>query len=203
MWQRQGLMSQQEAQRLAVLRRVGQGDLLQAQAAAQLGVSVRQVKRLCRALRQCGPAGLISKRRGLPSNRRIAQSTQQSVLALVRKHYADFGPELAREYLARDHAFTHSTETLRGWMTQAGLWQPKPRRTKRVHPPRERRECLGGSTLRGPGDHRRLPGAAATSHPGPRRAPGAVQRPPRHLHQARRRGPQAHTVRARAAATED
>ena len=143
MGQRQGLMSQCEAQRLAVLQRVQQGELVQAQAAAQLGVSVRQVKRLSRCLRDDGPAGLISKRRGVPSNRRIAANTREHTLALVRQHYADFGPELAREYLSRDHGFTHCTETLRGWMTQAGLWQPKPRRTKRVHPPRQRRDCLG------------------------------------------------------------
>ena len=62
MGQRQGLMSQREAQRLAVLQRVQQGELVQAQAAAQLGVSVRQVKRLSRCLRDDGPAGLLSKR---------------------------------------------------------------------------------------------------------------------------------------------
>ena len=37
----------------------------------------------------------------------------------------------------------YSTETLRGWMMGAGLWKPKLRRAKRVHPSRPRRECLG------------------------------------------------------------
>lgn len=37
---------------------------------------------------------------------------------MVRERYADIGPELAREYLASEHSFTHSTETLRGWMIQ-------------------------------------------------------------------------------------
>ncbi len=60
-----GLMSQKEAQRLAVLRRVVDEGLAQAQAqAAQpLRLSVRQVKRLCRRLREHGAAGLISRRR--------------------------------------------------------------------------------------------------------------------------------------------
>ena len=138
-----GLMSQREAQRLAVLQGVKGKTLSQAQAAAQLDLSVRQVKRLCRRLREQGASGLISKRRGVPSNRSIAAEVREHTLGLVGQHYADFGPELAREYLASEHGFEHSTETLRGWMIGAGLWKPKTRRAKRVHPPRARRDCLG------------------------------------------------------------
>ena len=141
--QGQALMSQREAQRLVVLQGVKGKTLSQAQAAQQLDLSVRRVKRLCRRLREQGASGLISKRRGAPSNRRIAAEVRDHTLDLVRQRYADFGPELAREYLASEHGFAHSTETLRGWMIGAGLWQPKTRRAKRVHPPRARRECLG------------------------------------------------------------
>ena len=138
-----GLMSQREAQRLVVLQQVQRKTLSQAQAAEQLCLSVRQVKRLCRRLQHGGAAELISKRRGVPSNRRIASAVQDHTLNLVRQHYADFGPELAREYLAHEHGFAHSTETLRSWMIAAGLWKPKLRRARRVHPPRPRRDCLG------------------------------------------------------------
>ena len=65
------LMSRKEVQRLTVLQRVLEEGLEQARAAQQLGLSVRQVKRLCRRLREEGAAGLISRRRGRPSNRRI------------------------------------------------------------------------------------------------------------------------------------
>jgi transposase len=138
-----GLMTQREAQRLVVLQGVKDGKLSQEQAAQQLGLSTRQVKRLLRRLRDEGAAGLISKRRGMPSNRRIAQQERDHVISLVRQHYADFGPELAREYLASAHGFVRSTETLRSWMIAAGLWKPKLRRAKRVHPVRPRRDCSG------------------------------------------------------------
>ncbi len=62
---------------------------------------------------------------------------------MVRERYADFGPEFAREYLASEHRFTHSTETLRGWMIQDGLWSAKRRKVARIHSPRERRACRG------------------------------------------------------------
>jgi transposase len=140
---KEGLMSEREVDRYAVIQQVIDKKLRQADAADRLGISVRQVKRLCRQVREHGAAGLISKRRGKPSNRRIDAEQRAHYVALVREHYTDFGPELAREYLLRLHDFPHSTETLRGWMIQDGLWQPQTRKTVRVHPPRQRRACRG------------------------------------------------------------
>ena len=136
-------MSQKEVQRLEVIQRVRQGGLAQAQAAQLLGLSVRQIKRLCRREREQGAQGLVSRRRGRPSNRRIALDRREHFMAVVREQYADFGPLLAHEYLRQEHGFEWSVETLRGWMTQAGLWQAKRRRAKPVHLPRERRAALG------------------------------------------------------------
>ena len=114
------LMSHKEVQRLEVLRRLQHEGLSQSQAARQLGVSVRQVKRLVRRVRDHGPLGLVSGRRGQRSNRRIDDAQQAHYMELVRTHYVDFGPQLAREYLAREHGFGFSVETLRGWMIRAG-----------------------------------------------------------------------------------
>jgi len=136
-------MSQREVWRLEVIRRVRQEGLGQAEAAQLLGLSVRQVKRLCRREREQGAQGLVSRRRGRPSNRRIAPDRREHFVGLVREHYADFGPQLAHEYLRERHGFEWSVETLRGWMIEAGLWQAKRRRAKRVHLLRERRAALG------------------------------------------------------------
>jgi transposase len=136
-------MSQKEAQRLGVIEQVLQGKLRQAQAGASLGLSVRQIKRLCRQVRESGPAGLISQRRGVPSNRRIDSAVREHFMAIMCERYADFGPQLAHEYLAREHGLTHSVETLRGWMQASGLWQARRRRAVAVHSPRARRPCVG------------------------------------------------------------
>ena len=137
------MMSGKEAQRLALVRQVLDKQLTQAAAASALGLSVRQVKRLCRQVRQQGASGLVSQRRGQASNRRIPQAQRDHFLGLVRARYADFGPELAREYLQQAHGFSHSTETLRQWMIQDGLWRAKPRKAARLHSPRERRARRG------------------------------------------------------------
>jgi hypothetical protein len=47
------------------------------------------------------------------------------VLELVRSRYADFGPTLAHEKLVEEHGLGPSLETLRAWMTAAGLWQTR------------------------------------------------------------------------------
>ena len=137
------MMSGKEAQRFALVQQVLDKQLTQVAAANALGLSVRQVKRLCRQVRQHGGMGLVSQRRGQPSNRRIPQARRDQCMELVRTHYGDFGPELAREYLQQQHGFAHSTETLRKWMIQDGVWSAKPRKTARIHSPRERRARRG------------------------------------------------------------
>lgn len=138
-----GLMSQKEAQRYAVIEQVLQGHASQALAAQQLGLSVRQIKRLCAGVRQHGTGALISRRRGQPSNRRISAARKSAIMAIVAQHYGDFGPQLACEYLAATHGQAIGVETLRGWMIEAGLWQAKRRRKTRQHLSRPRRDRLG------------------------------------------------------------
>lgn len=136
-------MSLKEADRYAVIVQVIERTMAQADAAAWLNVSVRQVKRLVRRIRQDGPKGAVSKRWGVPSNARIAAPVRERFVALVREHYADFGPTLACEYLVARHGYTGSAETLRGWMIEASLWKAKRTRVRRIHSPRERRSRLG------------------------------------------------------------
>ncbi len=132
-------MSKGERQRLKVVQAVQEGRCSQRQAAEQLGLSVRQVKRLCKRHRQQGAAGLVSRKRGVPGNRRIDPGEQARIVQLVGERYADFGPTLAAEYLQAHHGFAHSTETLRQWMIGAGLWQAQRPRRKRLHQLRPRR----------------------------------------------------------------
>jgi transposase len=136
-------MSISEVARLAVLERLAAGDLTQAQAARQLGLSVRQVKRLCRRFRRDGAAGVVSLRRGRPSNRRIPLEVLSRALTLVVEHYHDFGPTFAAEKLRERHNLAIDHETLRRAMIAEGLWKPKRRPRRAVHPPRERRPCFG------------------------------------------------------------
>jgi len=137
------LMSRKEQDRAEVIRQVIEGHIKQKAAARRLGISTRQVRNLVRDYRRDGAAGLIHGNRGRKSNRKIREEVRQSALALVRRHYPDFGPTFAHEKLTEEHGFSFSVETLRQWMIADGLWHPKSRKDKRAHPIRERRPCFG------------------------------------------------------------
>ena len=137
------LMSKAELSRVDTLVRVGRGELPVAGAASLLGLSERQVFRLLARFRSEGAAGLASRRRGRPSNRRLPDAVREAALAAVRERYPDFGPTLAAEKLEELHDIRLSRETLRQWMSEAGLWVPRKARRGSVHQPRHRRDCLG------------------------------------------------------------
>jgi hypothetical protein len=136
-------MSKKELGRLETLVDVDEGRITAAQAARLIGVGERQVFRLLRAYRARGAEGLVSRRRGRPSNRRCPDEVREAALAAIRERYADFGPTLAAEKLAEAHDLKLGRETVRRWMAAAGLWVPRRERGQRVHQPRYRRDCLG------------------------------------------------------------
>ena len=123
-----------------MIREVVERGLRQSEAALRLGLSVRQVKRLVRRYRDQGPAGLLSARRGKRPNNAIDEGVRRAVLGLVRDRYPDFGPTRAWKNLVGEHGYRLSVETLRGWMIQEGLWQPKARRDIVVHDRRSSRD---------------------------------------------------------------
>ena len=134
-------MSKKELTRLEVVQRVAKRQMRLAEGARQLALSERQLKRLLRAFRERGPAGLVSNRRGRPSNNRIDAMLKAQMLDRLQGRYAGFGPTLAAEYL-QGEGHEVSRETLRGWMMEAGLWRAKKKRGC-AHPPRPRRPRLG------------------------------------------------------------
>jgi transposase len=136
-------MSTKEIDRGELIRRVREKRLTQAKAAALLGLGVRQVKRLCQRFKTDGLSGLASRQRGRPSNCKLSVETKAEVVALVRERYADFGPKLAHEKLVELHGIRVGRETVRGWLSEAGMWLPRAARTLHVHQPRHRRQCLG------------------------------------------------------------
>ena len=135
-------MSEKERDRLVLLRQVQKGCLSQVKAAELLHLTDRQVRNLLKSLETEGDRGLISKKRGAPSNNRISKKVKQQVLDLLTTYYEGYGPTLAAEKLAEENQIHVSKETLRNWMIEAGLWKAKQEKCK-LHLPRARRECFG------------------------------------------------------------
>ena len=136
-------MSHGELSRFDTLMRVERGELRVEDAATLLGLKRRQVFRLLDRLRSDGASGLVSRKRGRPGNRRYSDDKREQIIAIVREHYADFGPTLAREYLIERHGITVACETLRQMMIAASLWRDREARRPRPYQPRYRRDCRG------------------------------------------------------------
>ena len=136
-------MSNQEITRLEAMQRIKDKRMTQKEAGQMLGISTRQVKRLYQAYRKKGAKGLISARRGKPSNNRLDAGIVQQALDLIKEKYADFGPTLAHEKLAEVHQIQVSRESVRRVMIEEGMWKPKRAKKPPVHQMRERRACFG------------------------------------------------------------
>lgn len=136
-------MSHQELSRLAVIQQVVKKQIKLSQAARQLHLSVRQVKRLKKVFQGVGVQGLVSKKRGRASNHQLSPQVKEQAREWLRTRYADFGPTLAHEKLTEDHRLNLSVETVRHLMIQEDLWRTKRTRKPVIHPLRERRARLG------------------------------------------------------------
>lgn len=137
-------MTQADRDRLVTLKKAKKRLITQGEAAAELGMSIRQVKRLLYALKKRGDQAVIHGLRGRRSNRRIDESIQQEAVTILRRPvYRGFGPTLAAEYLGKKHGIEASKETVRQWMMQAKLWRGKKQRVPQVHAWRPRRSRFG------------------------------------------------------------
>ena len=137
-------MTQKERDRLVALKKAKKKLITQKQAASEIGVSERQVRRLLRSLKRRGDKAVIHALRGQRSNRKIADvERERAIHTLSQDEYRGFGPTLAAEYLAKKHALKVSRETLRSWMAEAKLWRVKAKRVEKVHTWRPRRSRFG------------------------------------------------------------
>ena len=137
-------MTQTERDRLVALKKAKKRLITQRQAAEELQLSVRQVKRLLYAMKKHGDKAVVHGLRGRPSNRRIEESVEQAaVKVLSTPVYKGFGPTLAAEYLENKHEITASKETVRKWMMRAQLWRGRTQKVTEVHLYRDRRSRFG------------------------------------------------------------
>jgi hypothetical protein len=110
-------MSIKEANRLSVMKQVYKKILTVKKASEELGLSLRQMKRVRKEYLLNGEAGLISKHYGKVSPNRINSKLKATVMKILGKEeYAGFGPTFAQEKLRERNGYHLSDETLRQWI---------------------------------------------------------------------------------------
>jgi hypothetical protein len=133
--------SQRERDLLKVMGPVLQGQRTQVEAARLANLSVRQIRRIERKLEKHGDASLVHGLRGKPSNHRFERAFRRKALAAYRRQFVGFGPTFACEKLA-ELGLIVSSDTLRRWLLDEGLWQ-RQRRRESHRSRRPRRACFG------------------------------------------------------------
>jgi transposase len=152
-------MTQRERDRLVVLKKAVKKLIKQSQAARELGITARQLRRLLRRLKEKGDKVVIHGLRGRPSHRKRSAAEREKIVRILSQEvYRGFGPTLASEYLAKEHQVQIGREALRQIMIAAGLWHSRGQRIEAVHPWRERRSCRGELVQWDTSDHDWLEG---------------------------------------------
>jgi hypothetical protein len=137
-------MTQRDRDRLVVLKKALKKLIKQSQAAQELALSARQVRRLLRGLKEAGDQIVIHHLRGRPSNRKTSQADREKMIGILSQQvYGGFGPTLASEYLAKKHNLKIGREALRQIMIGAGLWRARAQKIEDIHEWRPRRSCRG------------------------------------------------------------
>lgn len=137
-------MSNKELARKTEIERVLDKRNTQKEAAKRLGICERQFRRILRRYRQKGDAGLVSRKRGKPSNRK----TDGEIREVVRKFVCDpimegFGPTLMTEKLEIKKGIRLSKETVRRLMIESSVWEAKTKKKEEPHYSRPRRKHRG------------------------------------------------------------
>src|SRR5215510_6307368 len=115
------------------------------QAAEIIGISCRQMQRWKNRWEQHGYEGLLDRRRGKPSPKRIEVPVLQEVLRLYREQYYDFNVKHFQEKLVEQHGIKLSYTWVKAALQTAGLVKRARKRGK--HRKRRERRPLPGMML--------------------------------------------------------
>lgn len=136
-------LTQRAQQRLVVLNSLERGEVLMAEAAALVGLSVRQLQRIRQAYRRRGAQALVHGNRGRPSPRRVRPAIRDRVVRLAQTTYAGVNHKHLTELLAEREDLVLSHPTVHRILRDAGLRSPRRRRPPKHRQRRERMPRAG------------------------------------------------------------
>ncbi len=113
---------------LSILSRYAAAEFSQAEAAELLGVGERTFRRWRQRYEEEGDAGLLDRRLGKASGKRVPVDREAEVEALYRSRYSGFTAKHFHEHLVRDHQFGWGYTWTKTFLHSKGLLEPAPRR---------------------------------------------------------------------------
>jgi transposase len=139
-----------------VFGRCEDGRLSQLEAAELLGIDERTFRRWCRRYEEEGEAGLLDRRLGKPSAKRVPAAEAEEVERLYRERYAGFTAKHFHEHLAKSHGLRWGYTWTKSYLQERGYLKQAPRRG--AHRRKRERRPLPGMMLHQDGSsHRWVP----------------------------------------------
>jgi transposase len=128
-----------------VLSRYERSEFSQLEAAELLGIGERTFRRWRQRYEDEGEAGLLDRRLGKVSGKRVPDDREAEVEALYRTRYGGFTAKHFHEHLVRDHHFTWGYTWTKTFLQSKGLLEKAKRRG--AHRRRRARRPLPGMML--------------------------------------------------------
>jgi transposase len=138
------VLSVKEQEKLKIINAARDKKITNRQAARMLGISVRQIQRLKKRIREQGSFAIAHQLKGKQGNHHTQEDVKQKALQAIRERYADFQPSFASEKLQENDGIVVNAQTLRRWMIQEKLWKTRKQKvTGEYRSWRPRKEYFG------------------------------------------------------------
>lgn len=133
--------------RLDAAEKVQRGEFTMAEAAQVVGISKRQMRRLCRRIEKLGRRGAEHGNSGRVARNKTSQVIREKVLALRQGKYVGFNDSHFTEVLAEREGIELSRPTVRRLLRAADVPTPRKRRPRKYRGRRERMAQAGMMVL--------------------------------------------------------
>ena len=147
-------MSERQWKRLDAVEQVEQGMMSNAEAAALVGLSERQMRRVRGRVDKLGEAGVVHGNSGRAPAHRIAEAVRRRMVELRLGKYAGFNDQHFTEKLAELEHLVVSRATVRRILRAAGIRSTRQRRAPTHRRRRARKERAGMMILWDGSQHR-------------------------------------------------
>lgn len=131
-------LTNQEQSKYDTIRSCIDREITNQEASNRLGVNIRQIQRLKRAIEESGEQGVIHGLKGKVAHNKTEEEIRDKVIDFLKeKKHIDFGPTFAQEKLI-NIGISRSVETIRSLMIENHIWKSRTRHGPNIH--REWRE---------------------------------------------------------------
>ena len=138
-------LSNRQQREVGILTRLQNRLITNAEAARELGLSVRQVQRKKKAFDESGMAAVIHKNAGKTPNNAYSDAFKEKIVELYKSEYFGWNFSHFRDILEEEHDINVSRAFVHNLLRAYGVKSPnrKKKRKDKAHPPRPRRENAG------------------------------------------------------------